>query len=47
MRQLSSDLTLGAQTSYSELLDQVLVQDIATLTALSGSFQTRLLKGRE
>lgn len=47
LRQLSTDLSLGAQTAYSELFDQVLGQDIATLTALSGSFQTRTLKGRE
>jgi hypothetical protein len=47
LRGLSTDLSLGAQTAYAELFDQVLGQDIAMLTALSGSFQMRTLKGRD
>lgn len=42
------ELSLGAQTAYAELADQVLTLEIqASLSGLSGAFHKRTLKGRE
>lgn len=47
MRAFSTDLSLGAQTAYAELFDAAQVADLAPFAALKGSFQKRMLKGRE
>ena len=47
MRNFSTDLSLGAQTSYAELFDAAQASDLAPFATLSGSFQKRNIKGRE
>jgi hypothetical protein len=45
-RHLSTDLSLAAQTAYSELFDAAPASDMAPFSALRGSFHKRVIKGR-
>lgn len=40
------ELSLSAQTSYGELLDQVRARDIDSLSSLTGSFHARMIRGK-
>lgn len=40
------ELDMSAQTAYSEIVDQVRGRAIDSLSSLSGSFHTRIIKGR-
>jgi len=46
MRSLSTDLSLGAQTSYAELLDMARGVERARFSTLRGSFHRRQIKGK-
>jgi hypothetical protein len=46
MRSLSTDLSLGAQTSYAELLDMAGSAEKARFGTLQGSFHRRQIKGK-
>src|SRR5262249_20591664 len=47
MARLYRELSLAAQTSYAELVEQLRAQDLQSLAGLVGSFQRRSIKGHE
>jgi hypothetical protein len=46
MHSLFADLSLGAQTSYAELLDMARGVELAKFSSLRGSFHHRQIKGK-
>lgn len=47
MKTFSTDLSLGAQASYSEMFDAALANDMAPFALLTGAFHKRTIKGRD